>query len=104
MDVTAHPTAHTTNPATQFGRGARHVKQSGRDPERQLDPRREIVDAICYLVDTGCEWRRLPSPPRCSAQCAEERADVSDQQVRGLEGGEMASGVELRPVGDVVRQ
>jgi transposase len=36
--------------------------RSGR-PEKR--PRREIVDAIRYVVDTGCKWRALPAdfPP-----------------------------------------
>jgi ribosomal protein S18 acetylase RimI-like enzyme len=38
---------------------------------------------------------RLPDQP-------EERADVVDEQVRGLEGGEVPAPVELRPVDDVV--
>jgi ribosomal protein S18 acetylase RimI-like enzyme len=38
---------------------------------------------------------RLPDQP-------EERADVVDEQVRGLECGEMPASVELRPVDDVV--
>ena len=31
----------------------------------EAHPRREIVDAIRYLVDNGCKWRALPSdfPP-----------------------------------------
>jgi transposase len=35
----------------------------GGRPEKH--PRREIVDAIRYLVDTGCKWRALPAdyPP-----------------------------------------
>jgi hypothetical protein len=33
---------------------------------------------------------------------AEERADVVDQKVRGLEGGEVAAAGELRPMDDVV--
>ncbi|WP_097977623.1 IS5 family transposase [Streptomyces sp. gb14] len=35
----------------------------GGRPERH--PRREIVDAIRYVVDTGCKWRALPAdfPP-----------------------------------------
>ena len=35
----------------------------GGRPEKH--PRREIVDAIRYVVDTGCKWRALPSdfPP-----------------------------------------
>ncbi|GGW87797.1 hypothetical protein GCM10010320_81460 [Streptomyces caelestis] len=38
------------------------TKTGGR-PERH--PRREIVDAIRYVVDTGCKWRALPKdfPP-----------------------------------------
>lgn len=38
------------------------TKTGGR-PEKH--PRREIVDAIRYVVDTGCEWRALPKdfPP-----------------------------------------
>ncbi len=36
---------------------------AGGRPERH--PRREIVDDIRYVVDTGCKWRALPSdfPP-----------------------------------------
>lgn len=36
---------------------------SGGRPEKH--PRREIVDAIRYVVDTGCKWRALPNdfPP-----------------------------------------
>src|SRR4051812_3487561 len=36
---------------------------TGGHPEAH--PRREIVDAIRYLVDNGCKWRALPSdfPP-----------------------------------------
>ncbi|MFD4342629.1 IS5 family transposase [Streptomyces anulatus] len=36
---------------------------SGGRPEKH--PRREIVDAIRYVVDTGCKWRALPAdfPP-----------------------------------------
>lgn len=36
---------------------------SGGRPEKH--PRREIVDAIRYLVDNGCKWRALPAdfPP-----------------------------------------
>lgn len=35
----------------------------GGAPEKH--PRREIVDAIRYVVDTGCKWRALPAdfPP-----------------------------------------
>lgn len=42
-------------PACETPRGGR--------PERH--PRREIVDAIRYVVDTGCKWRALPKdfPP-----------------------------------------
>lgn len=42
-------------PACETSRGGR--------PERH--PRREIVDAIRYVVDTGCKWRALPAdfPP-----------------------------------------
>ena len=38
------------------------TKAGGR-PEKH--PRREIVDAIRYVVDTGCKWRALPNdfPP-----------------------------------------
>ncbi|GAA2268325.1 hypothetical protein GCM10010145_48620 [Streptomyces ruber] len=38
------------------------TKAGGR-PEKH--PRREIVDAIRYVVDTGCKWRALPTdfPP-----------------------------------------
>jgi transposase len=32
---------------------------TGGHPEAH--PRREIVDAIRYLVDNGCKWRALPS-------------------------------------------
>ncbi|MGW3746653.1 IS5 family transposase [Streptomyces sp. NPDC005146] len=32
--------------------------QGGGRPEKH--PRREIVDAIRYVVDTGCKWRALP--------------------------------------------
>ncbi|MFM9499492.1 IS5 family transposase [Streptomyces galilaeus] len=37
--------------------------ETGGAPEKH--PRREIVDAIRYVVDTGCKWRALPSdyPP-----------------------------------------
>ncbi len=36
---------------------------AGGRPEKH--PRREIVDAIRYVVDTGCKWRALPAdfPP-----------------------------------------
>ncbi|TXL83082.1 transposase, partial [Streptomyces sp. IB2014 016-6] len=30
----------------------------GGRPEKH--PRREIVDAIRYVVDSGCKWRALP--------------------------------------------
>ncbi len=42
-------------PACETSRGGR--------PEKH--PRREIVDAIRYVVDTGCKWRALPAdfPP-----------------------------------------
>ncbi|MFZ4139070.1 transposase, partial [Streptomyces koyangensis] len=42
-------------PACDTARGGR--------PEKH--PRREIVDAIRYVVDTGCKWRALPAdfPP-----------------------------------------
>lgn len=42
-------------PASETARGGR--------PEKH--PRREIVDAIRYVVDTGCKWRALPAdfPP-----------------------------------------
>ncbi|MEU7414971.1 transposase [Streptomyces sp. NPDC042638] len=33
------------------------TKAGGR-PEKH--PRREIVDAIRYVVDNGCKWRALP--------------------------------------------
>ncbi|MFE7076922.1 IS5 family transposase [Streptomyces sp. NPDC057620] len=38
-------------------------KPTGGHPEAH--PRREIVDAIRYVVDTGCKWRALPAdfPP-----------------------------------------
>jgi transposase len=38
------------------------VKTGGR-PEKH--PRRAIVDAILYVVSTGCSWRQLPTafPP-----------------------------------------
>ncbi|WCD83972.1 hypothetical protein KPP03845_100292 [Streptomyces xanthophaeus] len=38
--------------------------ETGGRPEKH--PRREIVDAIRYVVDTGYTWRALPSdyPPR----------------------------------------
>ena len=38
---------------------------TGGHPERW--PRRSIVDAIRYVVDTGCKWRALPAdfPPWC---------------------------------------
>ncbi|MGW1521591.1 transposase [Streptomyces sp. NPDC002287] len=32
--------------------------RTGGRPEKH--PRREIVDAIRYVVDTGCKWRALP--------------------------------------------
>ncbi|MEV7526798.1 IS5 family transposase [Streptomyces sp. NPDC091371] len=37
--------------------------EAGGAPEKH--PRREIVDAIRYVVDTGCKWRALPAdyPP-----------------------------------------
>jgi transposase len=38
-------------PACETSRGGR--------PEKH--PRREIVDAIRYVVDTGCRWRALPA-------------------------------------------
>ncbi|MEU8802883.1 transposase [Spirillospora sp. NPDC048819] len=33
-------------------------------PEKR--PRRDLVDAVLYVVDTGCSWRQLPAdfPPR----------------------------------------
>lgn len=39
------------------------TKAGGRRPEKH--PRRDIVDAIRYVVDTGCKWRALPAdfPP-----------------------------------------
>lgn len=42
-------------PASETTRGGR--------PEKH--PRREIVDAVRYVVDTGCKWRALPAdfPP-----------------------------------------
>lgn len=42
-------------PACDTARGGR--------PEKH--PRREIVDSIRYVVDTGCKWRALPAdfPP-----------------------------------------
>lgn len=42
-------------PACETSRGGRPQKH----------PRREIVDAIRYVVDTGCKWRALPAdfPP-----------------------------------------
>jgi transposase len=42
-------------PACETSKGGR--------PEKH--PRREIVDAIRYVVDTGCKWRALPAdfPP-----------------------------------------
>lgn len=41
---------------------ARETRTGGR-PEKH--PRRELVDAIRYVVDTGCKWRALPKdfPP-----------------------------------------
>lgn len=30
------------------------------DGRPEKHPRREIVDAIRYVVDTGCKWRSLP--------------------------------------------
>ncbi len=41
---------------------AAETRRGGR-PEKW--PRREIVDAIRYVVDTGCKWRALPAdyPP-----------------------------------------
>ena len=32
---------------------------------RELHPRRDVVDAIMYVVRTGCAWRHLPNdfPP-----------------------------------------
>ena len=33
------------------------IKEPRRVPKH---PRREIVDAILYLVRTGCSWRQLP--------------------------------------------
>jgi transposase len=32
---------------------------SGGRPEKH--PRREIVDAVLYVVRTGCAWRQLPA-------------------------------------------
>jgi len=38
------------------------IKEPGRPPKH---PRRDIVDAILYVVRTGCSWRQLPAdfPP-----------------------------------------
>jgi transposase len=38
------------------------IKEPGRPPKH---PRRDIVDAIPYVVRTGCSWRQLPAdfPP-----------------------------------------
>ncbi|MEU1457712.1 transposase [Streptomyces avermitilis] len=48
----------------------------------ELDPRREIVDAIRYVVDTGCKWRALP------------RVDDA------LKGRQLEDGIELKPPAD----
>jgi transposase len=45
-------------PACETSKGGR--------PEKH--PRREIVDAIRYVVDTGCKWRALPADSRPGAQ------------------------------------
>lgn len=34
-------------------------KRDGRGKPRTVD-RREVVNAICYLLRTGCQWRYLP--------------------------------------------
>lgn len=39
------------SPACETSKGGR--------PEKH--PRREIVDAIRYVVDTGCKWRAMPA-------------------------------------------
>ncbi|MFC0057296.1 transposase [Streptomyces actinomycinicus] len=40
-------------PAGETSKGGRSEKH----------PRREVVDAIRYVVDTGCKWRALPGLP-----------------------------------------
>lgn len=40
--------------------------ETGGAPEKH--PRREIVDAIRYVVDTGCKWRALPPTTRHGTQ------------------------------------
>src|SRR2546429_9743119 len=46
-------------------------KRTGRPP---ADPR-EVLNAILYLVRTGCQWRRLPRgfPPRSTAPPRDRR-------------------------------
>ncbi|WP_433467823.1 transposase [Spirillospora sp. CA-128828] len=69
---------------------------TGGRPEKHL--RREIVDAVLYVVRTGCAWRQLPAdfPPwqtvywyfvRWEKQRVTLRMlDVLRQQVRQIEG------------------
>jgi hypothetical protein len=49
---------------------------TGGRPEKH--PRREIVDAIRYVVDTGCKWRALPKdfPPFLWNQDCQESPDL----------------------------
>lgn len=54
----------TTSRVWSPASGPRPARPPGGRPEAH--PRREIVDAIRYVVDTGCKWSALPSdfPPR----------------------------------------
>lgn len=47
----------------------RLLPEAGSGGGLEKHPRREVVDAILYVVCTGCPWRQLPSASRPGRRC-----------------------------------
>ena len=45
---------------TKYARLEPHLPRPAAGGRPRLWPLREILDAICYVVRTGCQWRALP--------------------------------------------
>jgi len=84
------------------------IKEPGRVPKH---PRRNIVDAILYVVRTGCSWRQLPVdfPPWQTVywqfkqweerQVTERIVDLLREEVRLAEGRDPVAGLRGVAVG-----
>jgi len=44
------------------GTAAAGVQRPGKGVRKHADDLRTVVDAMLYIVQTGCQWRYLPTP------------------------------------------